>query len=70
MMESPRFDGTISLGNLLVVLTLVVSVVTAWTQNRARTLNNAAAIERLAADVDEVEARVRSLEIAIGRGPH
>jgi hypothetical protein len=62
-----RFDGTISLGHLLVVLTLTVSAVAAWMANRERSMSNAVAIERLAGDVDDVEARVRSIEIALGR---
>lgn len=58
------------MGNLLVALTLIVSIVTAWTANRQRTLSNAVAIERLAGELDDVETRLRALEIAIGgRGP-
>jgi hypothetical protein len=62
--ERPRFDGTISLGHMLVVLTLIVSAVGAWMANRERSLSNRVAIERLSGDVDDLEVRVRALEIA------
>lgn len=57
-----HFDSTVSLGHVLVVLTLVISAVAAWMANRERSLTNATAIERLSGEVDDLEIRVRHLE--------
>ena len=62
-----RFDGTVSLGNLLVVLALVISAVIAWTANRERSLSNAAAINRAEVRIEDHEIRLRALEITAGR---
>jgi hypothetical protein len=62
-MSNPfRFDGTISLGNLMVVLALVVSIIAAWMANRERSISNAGAVNRIAAEINELEVRVRELE--------
>jgi hypothetical protein len=62
-MSNPfRFDGTVSLGNLLVVLALIVSVIAAWMANRERSMSNARSIDQIAAEVHELEVRVRELE--------
>jgi hypothetical protein len=60
-----RFDGTVSLGNLLVILALIATVIAAWTANRERTLSNARAIERMSGEMHDLEQRVRAVENSI-----
>jgi hypothetical protein len=57
-----RFDGTISLGHMLLIFTLIVSAVAAWMANRERSMTNAAAIERMAGEMHDLESRVRAIE--------
>jgi hypothetical protein len=62
-MSNPfHFDGTVSLGNILVVLALIVSILSAWMANRERTFDNAAAIVRLDAQFRDLEVRLRAVE--------
>ena len=60
-----RFDGTISLGNVLVAFAMVISATLAWAANRERSISNAAAIVQINHDLKDLELRVRVLE----RGP-
>ena len=64
-MSGPRVDPTVSLGNILVVLTLIVGGVVAWTVSRERGVYNATAISEVRADSRDLEARVRVLENTI-----
>jgi hypothetical protein len=57
-----RFDGTISLGNILVIVAWLVLVIAAWTANRDRTFDNAKAIDQLAIEVNDLETRLRAVE--------
>ena len=66
----PTFDGTVSLGNVLVVVTLLVTAVAAWVANRERTFANAAAIERLDERMDLQSDRIRALEIETAKDGH
>jgi hypothetical protein len=62
-MTSPfKFDGTISLGNIILILTLVMSVTAAWIANRERTLDNQAAIIDLRDEVRNLDTRIRAVE--------
>jgi hypothetical protein len=61
---TPRFDGTISFGNILVVLTLVASIIAAWVANRERTFDNRERIIALSEKLEALEVRVRALETA------
>ena len=58
-----RFDETLGIGNILLIVTLIVSVTAAWIANRERTLDNQRNIAALAAEVDRLEIRVRSIEV-------
>jgi hypothetical protein len=61
----PSLDRTINLGSVLMVLTMIVSVTAAWIANRERTLDNQARIVTLSVEIDNLEARIRSLEISV-----
>jgi hypothetical protein len=62
-MTSPfKFDGTISLGNIILILTLIMSVTAAWIANRERTLDNQAAIIDLRTAIHEMDLRIRAVE--------
>jgi uncharacterized protein with PhoU and TrkA domain len=56
-MSGPRFDPTISLGNLTTAGVMLVSVAIAWASVSYRTADNAEAVASL-------ETRVRMLEIS------
>jgi hypothetical protein len=62
-MTSPfKFDGTISLGNIILIVTLLMSVTAAWIANRERTLDNQAAIIDLRDEVRNLDLRIRAVE--------
>jgi hypothetical protein len=64
----PKFDDTVSFGNVLVVMTLLVSIVAGWVANRERSFTNAENIGRIEAYLETLDQRVRILEIAGGSG--
>lgn len=64
-MTAPRVDPTISLGNILVVLTMIFTAGVAWAVTRERTISSQVAITEVRADARDLEARVRGLENTI-----
>ena len=64
-MNAPRMDPTVSLGNILVVVTMIVGGVIAWTVTRERTIYNQSLIAEVRSDARQLESRVRVLENTI-----
>jgi hypothetical protein len=64
-MTGPQLDPTVSLGNLLVVATMLVSMAGAWAVTSERGTTNASAIATIQAEANALEARVRVLENTI-----
>lgn len=57
-----RWDGTVTIGNVVTVLTMAFVVAIAWATNRERSIANEADIVEIRADLHRIEARLRSLE--------
>ena len=57
-----RWDGTVTIGNVVTVLTMAFVVAIAWAANRERSIENEADIAEIRAELHGIEARLRALE--------
>ena len=57
-----RWDGTVTIGNVVTVLTMAFVVAIAWAANRERSIENEADIAEIRAELHGIDARLRALE--------
>jgi hypothetical protein len=64
-MSGPRFDPTVSFGNILTAGAVLVAVAVSWATTDAKVVGNTATIASLREKGDLLETRVRVLEISL-----
>ena len=66
-MTRPSFNASISLGNILTLVPLLVAGAVAWAQVQGMAVSNERSIAALRADVTRQESRLRATEMSSAR---